>query len=116
MNEKESKSQKLYYDRKMRCQKLVVGDVVLVKETSSSGNCKINDKWELNPYTVVEHMEDNKGQPTPVYRIKEIVKKGNLREKVLHHNMLYPFRSVQETKNPLLVKCYILMDIYFSER
>ena len=76
-NEKESKRQKLYYDRKMRCQKLVVGDFVLVKETSSSGNYKINDKWELNPYTVVEHMKDNKGQFTPVYRLKEIVKKGN---------------------------------------
>ena len=107
---------KLYYDRKMRCQKLVIGDVVLVKETSSSGNYKINDKWELNPYTVVEHMEDNKGQPIPVYRIKEIVKKGNPQEKVLHRNMLYPFHSVQETQNPLLVKCNILMDIYFSER
>ena len=115
-NEKESKRQKLYYDCKMHCQKLEIGDVVLVKETSSSGNYKINDKWELNPYTVVEHMEDNKGQPTPVYRIKEIVKKGNPREKVLHRNMLYPFHSVQEAQNPLLVKCNILMDIYFSER
>ena len=100
----------------MRCQKLVVGDVVLIRETSSSGNYKINDKWELNPYTVVEHMKDNKGQFTPVYRLQEIVKKGNPREKVLHRNMLYPFRSVQETSNPLLTKCNILMDIYFSER
>ena len=100
----------------MHCQKLVVVDVVLVKETSSSGNYKINDKWELNPYTVVEHMKDNKGQPTPVYRLKEIVRKGNPREKVLHRNMLYPFRSVQETPNPLMTKCNILMDIYFSER
>ena len=41
--------------------KLVEGDIVLVKETSSSGNYKINDKWELNPYTVVERMKDNKG-------------------------------------------------------
>ena len=57
-NDKESKRQKQYYDRKMRCQKLAIGDVVLVKETSSSGNYKINDKWELNPYTVLEHMKD----------------------------------------------------------
>ena len=99
----------------MRCQKLVIGDVVLVKETSSSGNYKINDKWELNLYTVMEHMEDNNGQPTPVYRIKEIVEKGNLLEKVLHRNMLYPFRSMQEAQNLLLVKCNIVMDIYFSE-
>ena len=103
-NEKESKRQKLYYDRKMHCQKLVVGDVVLIKETSSSGNYKITDKWELNPYTVVEHMKDNKGQFTPVYRLKEIVKKGNPREKVLHRNMLYPFRSVQENLKSIVNK------------
>ena len=115
-NEKESKRQKQYYDRRMRCQKMVIGDVVLVKEKSSSGNYKINDKWELNPYTVMEHKRDKFGQPIPVYKLKEIVKKGTPRKKTLHRNMLYPFRSVQESQNPLLVKCIILMDIYFSER
>ena len=39
-------SERRYYDRKMHCQKLVVGDVVLVKEKGSSSNYKINDKWE----------------------------------------------------------------------
>ena len=100
----------------MRCQKLVVGDVVLVKEKGSSGNYKISDKWELHPYTVMEHMVDKDGQPTPVYRLKENVKTGVPCERVLHHNMLYPFRSVQEDPNPLLAKFNILMDIYFSER
>ena len=116
INEKESQHQKRYYDRSMRCQKLIVGDVVLVKEKGSSGNYKINDKWELNPYTVLEHMKDKDGKFTPVYRLRENVKKGTPREKVLHRNMLYPFRSVQDTPNPLLAKCNILMDIYFSER
>ena len=51
----------------MHCQKLVVGDVVLVKEKGSSGNYKINDKWELHPYTVMEHMVDKDEQHTPVY-------------------------------------------------
>ena len=60
----------------MHCQKLVIGDVVLVKEKGSSGNYKINDKWELHPYTVLEHMMDKDGQPTPVYRLKENVKTG----------------------------------------
>ena len=113
-NDKESKRQKQYYDRKMRCQKLAIGDVILVKETSSSGNYKINDKWELNPYTVLEHMKDKWNRPIPVYRLKEIVKKGASREKILHRNMLYPFRSVQEAQNPLLVKCNILMDLHFN--
>ena len=75
----------------MHCQKLVVGDVVLVKEKGSSGNYKINDKCELHPYTVLEHMMDKDGQPTPVYRLKENVKMGVPHERVLHQNMLYPF-------------------------
>ena len=75
----------------MCCQKLVIGDVVLVKEKGSSGNYKINDKWELYPCTVLEHMMDKDGQPIPVYRLKENVKTGIPREKILHHNMFYPF-------------------------
>ena len=100
----------------MHCQKLVVGDMVLVKEKGSSGNYKINDKWEVNPYMVLEHMTDKKGQQMPVFRLWEVVKEGTPHEKTLHRNMLYPFRSVEGSENPLLVKCNILMDIYFSER
>ena len=100
----------------MCCQKLVVGDVVLVKEKGSSGNYKINDKWELNPYKVLEHMKDKDGKQMPVFQLQEIIKEGASREKTLHRNMLYPFRSVEEADNPLLMKCNILMDIYFSER
>ena len=116
MNLKESERQKLYYDFKMRCQKLIVGDVVLVKEKGSSGNYKINDKWEVNPYMVLEHMTDNKGQQLPIFRLREVVKEGTPCEKTPHCNMLYPFRSVEGSENPLVVKCNILMDIYFSER
>ena len=36
-------------------------------------------------------MVDKDGQPTPVYRLRENVKTGAPREKVLHRNMLYPF-------------------------
>ena len=99
----------------MHCQKFVLGDIVLVREKGSSGNYKINEKWELHPYTVLEHMKDKNGQPTPVYRLKEVVKTGVPREKVLHRNMLYSFRSVQDTDSPLLVKANLLMDIYFEE-
>ena len=116
VNLKETERQKRYYDRKMRCQKLIVGDMVLVKEKGSSGNYKINDKWETNPYMVIEHMTDKKGQQMPVFKLREIVKEGAPREKTLHRNMLYPFRSVEGPENRLLMKCNILMDIYFSER
>ena len=89
--------QKRYYDRKMCCQKLIIGDVVLVKEKGSSSNYKINDKWEMNPYTVLEHMKDNEGKQMPVFQLREIIKEGVPCEKTLHRNMLYPFQSVEET-------------------
>ena len=63
----------------------------------------------------MEHMMDKDRQPTPVYQLQENVKTGVPHEKVLHRNMLYPFQSVQEDPNPLLAKCNMLMDIYFSE-
>ena len=93
VNEKESQHQKWYYDHKMCCQKLVIGDVVLVKEKGSSRNYNINDKWELHPYTVLEHMMVKDGQPTPVYRLKEVL--SNL---VFHVKEYYT------------VTCYILSD------
>ena len=52
---------------KCAVKKLIIGDVVLVKEKGSSGNYKINDKWEMNPYTVLEHMKDNEGKQMPVF-------------------------------------------------
>ena len=38
VNLKELERQKHYYDHKMHCQKLIISDVVLVKEKGSSGN------------------------------------------------------------------------------
>ena len=72
----------------MCCQKLIIGDVVLVKEKGSSGNYKINDKWEVNPYVVLEHMRDNEGKQMPVLRLCKTVKEGVPHEETLHRNML----------------------------
>ena len=92
------------------------GDLVLVKQQGSSGNYKIDDKWELNPYRVLEQMSDPKGKVTSVFKIEEVVKDGAPRLRTLHRNMLYPYRSVMENDPPLLVHANILMDLYFSER
>ena len=102
----------------MHCQKLTPGDLVLVKQKGSSGNYKIDDKCETNPFKVLEQMRNEKGKPTPVFKIEEIVKTGAPCLKTLHRNMLYPYQLVQEIENepPLLVHANILMDIYFSER
>ena len=115
-SDKEALRQKQYYDRKMHCQKLIPGDLVLVKQKGSSGNYKIDDKWELNPFRVTEQMTDDKGKLTPVFKLQEIMQEGAPHLKTLHRNMLYPYRSVVAEDTPLLVWANILMDLYFSER
>ena len=107
-NNHEAMCQKQYYDRHIRCQNLLPGDLVLVKQKGSSGNYKIDDKWELNPYRVLEQMSDPKGKLTPVFRIEEVVKVGALRLRTLHRNMLYPYRSVMEN-DPLLLVWSVLI-------
>ena len=116
INDREAMCQKQYYDRCIRCQKLLLGDLVLVKQKGSSGNYKIDDKWELNPYRVLEQMLDPKGKLIPVFKIEEVVKDDVLCLRTLCCNMLYPYRSVMENDPPLLVRANILMDLYFSER
>ena len=113
---KEALHQKQYYDRKMHCQKIVPRDVVLVKQKGSSGNYKIDDKWELNPFRVTEQMKDNKGKLMPVFKLHEIVQESAPHLKTLHRNMIYPYRLVITGDTPLLARANILMDLYFSER
>ena len=118
-NDCEALCQKKYYDKQIRCQKLTPGDLVLVKQKDSSGNYKIDDKWETNPFKVLEQMKNDKGKLTPIFKIEDIVKTGAPRLKTLLCNMLYPYQSVQEIENdpPLLVvHANILMDMYFSEK
>ena len=115
-SDKEALHQKQYYDRKMRCQKIIPRDLVLVKQKGSSGNYKIDDKWELNPFRVMEQMKDDKGKLTPVFKLQEIVQEGAPHLKTLHQNMIYPYRSVIIDDTPLLAHANILMDLYFSER
>ena len=117
-NDSEALCQKKYYNKQMCCQKLTSGDLVLVKEKGSSGNYKIDDKWETNPFKVLVQVMNDKGKLTPVFKIEEIVKTGVPHLKTLHHNMLYPYQSVQEHEDetPLLVHANILMDMYFFER
>ena len=115
-NEKESERQKRYYDKRVRCQKLVPGDLVLVKQKGSSGNYKIDDKWETNPFRVEEQLLNKKGKLMPVFKLLEIVQSGVPRRKTLHRNMLYPYRSVEDTDAPILARANLLMDWYFTER
>ena len=74
------------YDQKCRGAELVVGDLVLVKQTAWKGRHKIQDRWESEEYQVV-------GQPTPgvpVYTVQGI---AGGKTRVLHRNLLLPLQG-----------------------
>ena len=82
-NQKAQQRQKQNYDLKARSAILQPGDRVLVKITSFDGKHKLADKWESQPYIVVE-------QPNvtiPVYTVKE---EDSDRTKTIHRNLLLP--------------------------
>ena len=63
---REQERNKLHYDHKVQCTKLMVGDKVLLRCTAFKGKHKIQDHWEHTIYEVVE-------QPfgkIPVFKIK----------------------------------------------
>ena len=51
--EKEALKGKKYYDRKVRCSQLSIGDLVLVKRMAFKGKHKIQDRWEQDIYEVL---------------------------------------------------------------
>ena len=71
-----------YYDWKIRCAKLEVGDKVLLKCYAFKGKHKIQDRWVNTIYKVVT-------QPTgkmPVFKIESMESDGKM--KVVHQNLL----------------------------
>ena len=53
-NQKEAARQKKYYDLKVRCAPLKVGDLVVPRQKSFRGKCKIQDRWDSTLYEVIE--------------------------------------------------------------
>jgi transposase InsO family protein len=70
-----------HYNQKVRGQKLQPGDAVLLRNVGLKGKHKIADKWQQEPFTVV----DQPNPDIPVYRIQ----RGDQR-KVIHRNHLLP--------------------------
>ena len=80
---------KLYYDRKAHCMNIVVGDIVLVRQKVFGTTYKIEDRWEIPVYIVLEKHDDGM-----TYKVKKIGDNSEDSCKTLHRNMLYPFMSV----------------------
>ena len=70
------------YDSRARQATIQVGDLVLVRNLSTRGKHKHADRWEEDPYRVVECIPGLK-----VYKVQEQAGK----ERVLHGNLLLLF-------------------------
>ena len=90
--EKEASRNKTVYDRKFRCMKIEKGDIVLVRLKAMGGNYKIADRWENEPYIVLDQLAEG-----PVYKVQPVGTTSNKRIRTLHRNMLFPLKSVRET-------------------
>ena len=98
--------------------KLVPGDTVLVRIKAFRVDRKIADKWEQQPYVVLEQMSNQ-----PVFRVKPTSDDGEENVRTLHRNM-FPIQSSREdpeqesvpvqNTNIALQKANLLMDIYFN--
>ena len=81
---KESKRSKWRYDQKVRCSKLDVGDIVIVRHKGFTRKHKVVDRWEKVYYDIISQ----KPKGIPVFVIRSLGK--DKRERMLHRNMLYP--------------------------
>ena len=66
VSKKAGSRHKLNYDLRARSSVLRIGDRVHVKNAGISGRCKLADRWEKNPYIVIDQPNDD----IPVYRVK----------------------------------------------
>ena len=101
-----------YYNQKVKCMKLEVGDTVLVRIKAFGVDHKIADKWESDPYVVVSQMGEK-----PVFKVQKVGSIGTQNCRVVHRNMLYPMsnlrpeeRETEEEIPTVLTKANILME------
>ena len=79
VNLKEAARHKKYYDCKFKCMKLVPGDTVLVRIKAFGVDRKITDKWEQQPYVVLEQMSNQ-----PVFKVNPTGDDGEENVRTLH--------------------------------
>lgn len=93
--------QKGNYDVKIKSSVLKPDDLVLVKIVALDCRHKLADKWENDPYVVINQPNDY----NPVYRVKKQNSEGEIR--VLHVNLLLPICSssnIDDKTNPAPIK------------
>ena len=114
--QKELLRHKKYYDKKMRCMKFDINDIVLVHVKAFGNDHKAADKWEQSPYRVVEQYPNR-----PIFKVQNMEDHTKIR--TLHRNMLYPLKMAQngtdsevivETVRPVLLKANEAMAALFN--
>ena len=80
-----SEINKRHYDRKAHATKILPGDLVLVRNVTLRGKQKIADRWENEPYQVL----DQPNPDVPVFDFR-IADKRSRRIRRLHRNLLLP--------------------------
>ena len=79
------------YNAKVRGASVTKGDRVLVKIVSFDGKHKLSDKWEQEPYIVL----DQPNSDIPVFTVQR--ESGEGRKRTLHRNLLLPVGYISET-------------------
>ena len=74
---------KIYYNRKIHCTKLQIGDLVLVRQYAFKTKHKISDRWQNVPYEVIAQPDID----LPVFKVRQ---QGTELVKTLHRNYLLP--------------------------
>ncbi|XP_062578027.1 adenylate cyclase, terminal-differentiation specific-like [Saccostrea cucullata] len=92
ITKKSQERQKEIYDRRTTNAEIQLGDRVLVKIVAFDGKHKIADKWEEEPYLVIEHPNPE----IPVYKVQKETTKGKTR--TLHRNLLLPIGHLDSYK------------------
>ena len=65
---------------------IIPGDIVLVKQKVFGTQHKIEDRWRIPVYKVLEQCGDS-----PLFKVQKL---GETETKNLHRNMLFPFMSI----------------------
>ncbi|MCG8046231.1 MAG: RNase H-like domain-containing protein [Candidatus Thiodiazotropha endolucinida] len=88
-SKKAASQHKAHYDRQARSSALRPGDSVLVRNAGVRGKCKLADRWEKDPYVVI----DQPNADIPVYRVQRQNPRSR-KTRLLHRNFLLPFMGL----------------------
>ena len=89
--QKSAERHKAQYDLKVRESTVDVGDRVLVRNVGFKGKHKLADKWDKDPYVVLDKPDKN----ILVFKVQK--QSGNGPVRTLHRNMLLPFSLIPAT-------------------